>query len=125
MRNTLLSLAFFGLVASACATPQPVYVTGDPDRQIREAEFVRMGPEISAFTFWDADNDRYLTAAEFETGMRSLGLDAPHGFEAWDIDRDRRLSADEFYRGTFRELAADRDFVTEREIAENRYLVAW
>lgn len=125
MTRTLIGLALTGLLASACATADP-YAGYAPDQPITEAEFMAGVDQYGAFALWDANNDGYLSAAEFEAGMRSIGLTARHGFTSWDRNEDNRLSESEFYRGTFRDLSSSADgVVTARDIAENRYLVAW
>jgi hypothetical protein len=119
MIRSITSLAFAGLLAGACV-PHPLAMTGDPDRQITEAEFMDMAPHLTPFVYWDTNRDGFLSPAEFEAGMRLAGMAVPHGFDVWDTDGDGRLSEEEFYRGMFRALDPDgRGYVTEGNLVRH------
>ena len=55
---------------------------------------------ISLFKSWDNDGDGLIVLDEFETGLRSLGLDVPHAtiaeiYHGWDIDGNGTLTLKE------------------------------
>jgi Ca2+-binding EF-hand superfamily protein len=116
MRRTLVAAAVAGVLTAGCAT-HPAVFTGDPDRQITEAEFMQLAPHITPFAQWDRDGDGFLTQAEFEAGMAETGVQAPHGFQTWDLDGDGRLSEEEFFRGTWQQLDQDETgYISERDL---------
>lgn len=68
--------------------------------QLRDALASNGVKIISLFRTFDTDQDGVITADEFETGLRALGLDVPspviHGlYEGWDNDGSGRLTLKE------------------------------